>query len=174
MDLRCVGNADPLHALNEPFSNDEERRQDTTSIDGDNALAMNNYTVWVCLDPGYPFNVPLTPGLPASGSYTAKLADRDIAFKLNYNGLNTLKWRSRTTGEFAEAHVVALNSVPGQEFVPGNYANLNFLTVSSGGRGTHRLAVQSMYSDGTTETGYVNLYDWFGTNGDEEPRWPSV
>lgn len=166
VDLRCVGNADPVYGLNEPFANDDERRQDTTSIDGDYALAANSYTVWVCLDPGYPYNVPLTPGLPSTGLYTAKLANRNIDFKINYTGLNTLKWRSAPDGEFAESRIVTLNQSAGREFVPGNYANLHFLTVSSGARG-HRLAVQAVYQDGSTETDYLNLYDWFGNSGDE-------
>lgn len=165
VDLRCVGNADPLYALHEPFANNSERRQDTTSIDGDHALGANEYTVWVCLDPGYPYNVPLTFGLPANGQYAAQLADRNVQYQLQYDGLNTLKWKSNDTGEFATSRVFTLNEEPGREFVPGNYDKLNFLTVASGGLG-HRLAVEAVYSDASTEIDYINLYDWFGNTGD--------
>lgn len=165
VDLRCLGNADPLYALNEPFANDDQRRQDTTSIDSDHALAVESYTVWICLDPGFPFNVPLTPGLPADGLYTAHLADRDVDFRLRYNGLNTIKWKHDDTGEFDESAVFSLNGTPGQEFTPGNYGDLHFLTVSSGGMG-HKLNVEAVYSDASTETFSINLYDWFGQEGD--------
>lgn len=166
IDLRCIGNADPLYTLHEPFANDDERRQATSAIDSENALAATGYTVWVCLDPGYPFNVPLTPGLPVSGAYTAHLADRDVLFQLNYDGFNTFKWRTNETGEFATANVATLNGTPGQEFVPGNYSSLYLLTASSGGLG-HRLAVKSTYADNSQETAYINLYDWMGKDGDE-------
>lgn len=165
VDLRCIGNADPLYKLNQPFANNPERRQDTTSIDGDHALGANGYTVWVCLDPTYPWNVPLTQGLPINGQYTAQLENRNVTYQLNYDGLNTLKWKSNNTGEFATSRVFTLNGVPGREFVPGNYAKLNFLTVSSGGRG-HRLVVESVYSDNSTEVDYIHLYDWFNNSGD--------
>jgi hypothetical protein len=165
IDLRCVGNADPLYDTREPFANDDNRPQQTTTIDGENALAVTNYTVWVCLDPGYPYNVPLTPGLPAGGLFTAQLADRNIDFQLRYNGFNSIKWRTGDTGEFAPDRVFTLNQAPGAQFVPGNYGTLSLLTACSGGRG-HRLNIQKNYSDGSTDSSTVNLYDWYNQDGD--------
>ena len=67
VDLRCVGNADPMYYSHEPFANNPNRRQQTVTIDGDNALAVDRFSVWVCLNPGFPYNEPLTPGLAGNG-----------------------------------------------------------------------------------------------------------
>ncbi|MBI4581732.1 MAG: hypothetical protein HY718_18695, partial [Planctomycetes bacterium] len=112
------------------------------------------------------FNVPLTPGLPTSGDYVAHLADRDVTFKLNYDGFNSLKWKSNDSGEFSDSRVFTLNGVAGRDFVAANYENLYLLTACSGGRGNH-LNVQAVYADSSTETIPVDLYDWFNQDGDE-------
>lgn len=166
LDLRCIGNADPLYMLNEPFSNSAQRPQQTTSIDGQNALAVTNYSVQICLDPGFPYNVPLTPGLPASEQYTAQLPFGNVLYQLHYDGLNSIKWVSGDIGgEFDRNRVFSLNGTPGQEFAPGQYDRIYLLTASSGSAlGT--LDVEAVYGDSSTSTTSVNLYDWSGQDGD--------
>jgi len=165
LDLRCIGNADPLYGPGEVFANNPDKPQQTVTIDGQQALAANNYAALTCVDPGYPMNVPLSPGLPANGLYTVHLADRDVLFRLRYDGFNAIKWRSGDTLEFPPDRVFRLNDSAATEFVPGNYRELFLLTASSGGRG-HHLNIELVYDDQTSQVVPINLYDWSGQDGD--------
>jgi hypothetical protein len=94
VDLRCVGNADPMYFQGEAFAGSPEGKSfdgaEVVSFDGNASLAVESWTVGTCIEPGFPYNVPLTPGLPASGQYTAHLAEGDVSFQLRYDGLNTI------------------------------------------------------------------------------------
>jgi|GEM_PF-1586125 len=175
VDLRCVGNADPIYGSGELFANSPHRSEPEVTVDGDWALAVEGYTVPLCPfpefntdpenRPSYPYNVALTQGLPPTGDYTARLPDGNVNFKLRFDGHNSIKWRSNSTGDFDGNKVYTLNEVAEREFLPGHYGKISLLTACSGGRG-HKLNVQAHYEDGTSEVVPVNLYDWFDQVGD--------
>jgi len=160
VDLRCIGNADPLYGTAEVFARSPE-----TTIDNDNALGVENYVVPAC--PGIPYpsesklEVPLSPGLPPNGLYTAHPPQGDVTFRFRYDGSNTLKWAGT---EFDRNRVFTLNGTAGREFVEGAYRKLHFLTTTSGGNG--KFLIQAVYSDSSTADFAVNLYDWFNQDGD--------
>jgi len=160
LDLRTVGNADPLYGrkqvLNEAFYNNKLMMV----RDGDATLGVEDYK-----DPrfGWP---PLPLGLPYDMLYTAHLASGDVSFVLRYDGLNTIKWRTdNDVPELGRDNVFTLNDVPGQEFEEGNYDKLYFLTTKSGGH-HGELIVEADYDDATTESFAVKLYEWFYSDGD--------
>ncbi len=160
LDLRTVGNADPLYGrrqtLNEAFFN-------TTLMmvrQGDTTLGVEDYK-----RPRYNWSL-LSPGLPYNGLYTAQLESGDVSFVLRYDGLNTIKWRTdNDVPELGRDNVFTLNDVPGQEFAEGNYDKLYFLTTKSGGH-HGELIVEAEYNDDTTETFTAKLYEWYHSNGD--------
>jgi hypothetical protein len=170
VDLRCVGNADPLYYQGEPFGGTTGffafAGADVMAIDGNNALAVDNFIVGTCITPTHPYNVPLTPGLPANGAYTAHLPAGDVAFQLHYDGYNTIKWKSGDFGgEYDRNRIFTLNGVAEQEFVSGEYGKLHFLSVMSG-QNIGTLDVEAVYDDQTSGMHSVNLYEWFNQDGD--------
>lgn len=189
VDLRCIGNADPLYFQDEAFGGApgplygscvgdplcpvttrfKSFSNEVMSFDGNAALAVDDFIVGTCFYGGTPYNIPLTPGLPASGSYTAQLPDGNVTFQLRYDGFNTIKWKTEGVpdvgGEFDETRVFTLNEVPDREFVSGEYGKLHFLSVTSG-QSAGMLIIEAVYDDATTDIRTVNLYDWFGQDGD--------
>ncbi len=155
VDLRCVGNADPLYATGEYYVNSASR-----TVDG-NTLTTDGYVKPTCFTPGQ----NLVPGLPANGQYTAQLAEGDVDFLLRYDGLNTIKWRNDGSGTFSRSNIYTLNGVPGREFVPGHYDKLYFLGTKGGGS-AGRLRVEAVFDDSSTQAINLNLYDWFNQDGD--------
>lgn len=164
IDLRCVGNADPLYTLGEPFGTGRE-----ATIDG-NTLAVEGYR-WPCNE-GSTQVLPLSPGLPYDSehpeyaTYTAHLPSGDIDFKLRYDGNNTLKWRTDQSGIFSKYNVFTLNEVPDREFVSGHYGRL-YVLATKGGGSSGTLRVEAVYSEGPSEIAEANLYDWFNQDGDD-------
>lgn len=163
VDLRCIGNADPLYTIGEGFGLGREG-----TIDG-NTLAVEGYR-WPCNE-GSTQILPLSPGLPYDmehpeyGTYTAQLPTGDVSFKLRYNGFNTLKWRTDTVGSFSKYNVFTLNEVPDQEFVSGYYGRL-YVLATKGGGSSGKLRVEAVYSNGPSVVTEANLYDWFNQDGD--------
>jgi len=180
VDLRCIGNTDPFYAngpspwwdstSGEPFVANSPAK---TLASGDHTLAAEGYvmpcatTLRQANDP-WPVPVPLSPGLPANGAYTAHLTTGDVAFKLRFAGLHSIQW---DTGEnnplspFLNNRVFTLNNTPDQEFLAGAYSKLYLLSTKNGGDNS-QLNVELVYSDSSTETVSVGLYEWFNTDGD--------
>ncbi len=173
VDLRCLGNADPLYEQGEPFHGTRDNKPfpgaEAVTIDGDAALAVESFTIGTCIEPQFPFNVPLTPGLPASGTYTAQLPDGNVNFQFRFDGLNSIKWKTEGVpdigGEFDETRVFTLNETPEQEFLVGNYSRLYLLSVTSG-QSAGTIDVEAVYDDQSSDQLSANLYDWFGQDGD--------
>lgn len=159
LDLRCVGNADPLYTLDQFYSTDHAR-----NVEG-NTLGVEGYFRPTCFDP----NPALTPGLPVDGVYTAQLPEGDVTFQLRYEDLNAIKWRDTPTGPFSKFNEVTLNETPNQDFVAGHYGVLHFLSIKAGGT-NGRLKVEATYGDDTTSTHFATLYDWFNQDGDAVSR----
>lgn len=180
VDLRCIGNTDPLYGLGksawwdtpngEPFGNGPTKMLAA----GDSTLGAEGW-VLPCFSSFRQANDPtkipvaLSPGLPPDGNYVAQLgASGEIAFKLRYDGMNSIQWdagEGNLLSPFYNARVFTLNQVAGREFVVGRYGTLYLLSVKSGGS-NGRLNVTLHYEDATTEIVQPLLYDWFGTNGD--------
>lgn len=155
VDLRCVGNADPLYTTGEYHVNSPAR-----TVDG-NTLAINGYSKPTCFESGQ----ELIPGLPVNGQYAAQLAGGSVDFLLHYDGLNTIKWRNDGIGIFSRHNVYTLNGVPGREFTPGYYDKLYFLGTKGGGS-AGKLRVEAFYGDNSSQIVNLNLYDWFNQDGD--------
>ncbi|MGQ9652302.1 MAG: hypothetical protein ACUVXJ_19595 [Phycisphaerae bacterium] len=167
VDLRCVGNSDPLYTIGEGFGRGYE-----ANIDG-NTLAVENYR-WPCIAVGseYDSNVlPLSPGLPYDEThpeyaiYTAQLPTGEVSFKLRYDGFNTMKWRTDAVGAFSKYNVFTLNEVPDREFISGRFSRL-YVLATKGGGSSGKLRVEMVYSDGPSVVTEANLYDWFNQDGD--------
>lgn len=166
VDLRCVGNSDPLYTIGEGFGRGYE-----ANIDG-NTLAVEGYR-WPCNETGqYSSNIfPVSPGLPYDAehpehaTYTARLATGDVDFKLRYDGFNTLKWRADTVGAFSRYNVFTLNEVPDRDFVSGHFGRI-YVLATKGGGSSGKLRVECVYSEGPSEVTEAQLYDWFNQDGD--------
>lgn len=156
IDLRCVGNADPLYAGSEFYGNGAEASVDGNSLGAAGFVAPNCFTAYD----------PLSPGLPPDGLFTAHLPVADVRFKVRYDGQNSLKWRDDESGAYARANVYTLNGVAGREFVEAKYSTLYLLSVKGGGTNS-QLYVEAVYEDDTTEALGLNLYDWFGQDGED-------
>lgn len=156
MDLRCVGNCDPLYAGDELYGNGNEASVDGNSFAAEGYVAPNCFTTFD----------PLSPGLPADGLFTAHLPDADVEFKFRFDGMNSLKWRDDDSGTYARSNIYTLNGTAGREFVEGRYGRLYLASVkSSGNNGS--LRVEAVYTDDSTEATVLNLYDWFNNDGDD-------
>jgi hypothetical protein len=155
IDLRCMGNADPLYAGSEYYGNGPDSSVDGNSLGAEGFVTPNCFTA----------NDPLHPGFAASGLFTAQLPAGNVTFKVRFDGMNSLKWRDDDTGTYARANTYVLNEVAGREFVESKYAHLYLLTVKGGGSNS-QLSVEAVYDDDTTESSQVNLYDWFNQDGD--------
>lgn len=154
IDLRCMGNNDPLYSGTEFYGNGSD-----ASVDG-NSLGAEGYVAPTC----FTANSPLSPGLPTSGQFTAHLPTGDVGFRLRFDGMNSLKWRDDDTGTYARSNVYTLNGVAGREFVEGKYSTLYLLTVKGGGT-NGQLLVEAVYADDSVEPALLNLYDWFNEDG---------
>jgi len=165
LDLRCVGNADPLYGPGEPYADNWRQHKQAVTIDGSYALAVNDYSANTCgisPSPVPPYTayygaLSTTGGLPTDGTYTAD----GVVFRLHYDGVSTIKWKDGDS-EFDWARVVTLGA---REFVTGRYKDISLLTCCSGGSG-NQLIVKAVYSDGSSETHPFNLFDWFNQSGD--------
>ncbi len=164
LDLRCIGNADPLYTIGEGFGRGYEAH-----VDG-NALAVSGYR-WPCNDNStnvLPIaegvGLPYAPETPDSAMYTAQLPTGDVSFNLRYRGMNSLKWRNDGSGAFSRENVFTLNSVPDRDFVSGRFGRLYVLTTKAGNSG--KLRVEKVYTDGTSDVTEAQLYDWYNQDGD--------
>lgn len=168
VDLRCLGNADPLYGPSENFANSDYQSVLDLTIDGQLALAVEGYTAFNCVNPGDPYNQWIVQGLPTGGDYVAALPQGPVTFKLRYDGLNTLKWHSgQFSGPFDRNRVFTLNAVPEQEFLEGNYGSAAVLFTNTGDSLGGQLLFEFFYTDGTSTTSAANLFNWFDTDGDE-------
>jgi hypothetical protein len=156
IDLRCVGNSDPIYEGTELYGNGPD-----SSVDG-NSFGVEGYAAPSC----FATNTPLSPGLPASKLYTAHLPATNVTFRLRSNGMNSVKWKDDDSGTYARANVFVLNGQAGREFVPDKYAKLYLLTAKGGGTNS-QLLVEAIYADDTIESSLVNLYDWFNQDGED-------
>ena len=168
VDLRCLGNADPLYGVSEIFGNSDYQSFLDLTIDGQLALAAEGYTAFDCVNPGEPYNQPIGQGLPQDGVYTAVLPQGDAIFQLRYDGLNTLKWHSgQFSGPFDRNRVFTLNGVPGREFVEANYGKASVLFTSSGDNSGGQIVFEFVYTDATSSSSTANLFNWFDSDGDQ-------
>ncbi len=163
IDLRCAGNSDPLYTVGEPFGTGYEG-----NIDG-NTLGVEGYR-WPCNE-GSNNILPLSGGLPYDSehseyaTYTAQLPTGNVSFKLRYDGLNTMKWRNDTTGDFSKYREFTLNEVPDRDFVSGYFGRMYVLSTKGGGN-SGKLRVEKIYGDGSSDVTEAQLYDWFNQDGD--------
>lgn len=172
LDLRCIGNVDPLFGVGasnwwdsmsaEPLA---ERRSESPLYGVDDwSLAADGYRR-PCST-----NTPITNGLPPSGAYTAHLPapHGDVAFQLRYEGFNSMKWDSGQTdpaNPLYKDRVFTLNNATASEFGVRSYNKLYLLSMKNGGN-NGQLNVQLIYSDNSSQTVGVPLYDWFNNDGD--------
>lgn len=171
IDLRCIGNADPLFGIGASLwwdSTDREPlaqpRSDSREYGVDDwSLAAEGYR-----HPCRTIETPLAGGLPPDGAYTAHLETGDVPFRLRYDGRNSIKWDSghtNPTDPFYKDRVFTLNNTMVNEFIPRLYNKLYLLTMKNGGS-NGQLNVQLHYDDSTSQTVSVPLFDWFNTDGD--------
>ena len=173
IDLRCVGNADPLLGVGSDTASSQDNDRFANSVGtmiakDDHTLAAEGYSR-PCQDSlGVPslYPIPLSPGLPADGKYTV-LVPGLAQFLIRYDGLNTIKWDTGdgSMGPFDGRNTFVLNPDGPREFLPGPYAQVHLLTAKSGGN-NGELVVEAVYSDQSVDTRIYKLFDWFGTSGD--------
>lgn len=177
LDLRCVGNADALLGVgsdtassqdNDRFANTERKM----IAKDDHTLAAEGY-VRPCHDQfpkPDPLATPLRPGLPPDGLFTALVPD-PVGFHFRYDGWNVIKWDAGDTsdGPFSRDRAFVLNPNGPREFLPGSFARIHLLTVSNGDN-KGELVVEAIYSDQTVDTHSFKLYNWFGTDGDDNAK----
>ncbi|MBP7933487.1 MAG: hypothetical protein KA354_02455 [Phycisphaerae bacterium] len=176
LDLGCVGNADALLGVgsdttssddNDRFANGER----SMIAKDDHTLGAEGY-VRPCqdhLDPSL-LPTPLTPGLPPNGVFTVQIPGSP-RFQLRYDGWNSIKWDGGDTlaGPFRPENVFVLNPDGPREFLPGPYAQIHLLTVGNGDN-NGELVVEAIYNDQTVDSRAFKLYNWFGTDGDDNSQ----